>query len=135
MIGPVSAAASEDLNQRIGDFAGLVGLVLVLITLFTSQRQEALRQLTASPQTSREPFTRELLLDGLLALTTVLLFLSGLPLFVDSASPFHPRSHDGPLRIAFLIVWALLPFLVIWQARLAWGARAARQDWDATYAA
>jgi hypothetical protein len=129
VVATVVTATASDLNQRIADFAGLVGLVLVLITLFTSQRQQVLDRITATAQKTSQPFTRELLLDLLLGATTTLLFLSGLPLCVDAASPFHPLSHDGPLRVAFLIVWALLPFLVVWQVSLACTACGERSAW------
>jgi hypothetical protein len=48
-------ATTETLNERIAGFAALVGLVLVLVTLFTSQRSghiEELREGTRSLRSS-----------------------------------------------------------------------------------
>src|SRR3954466_10513576 len=124
------AAAAASLDDRIGDYASLVGLVLTLITLFTSQRADAVRRLPQTASLKRADFTTEVLLDSLLAVATLLLFLTGLPLFLDSLRDLHPLRDQGALRDAFVIVWALIPFLVLWQGTLVLRARAARKKWE-----
>jgi uncharacterized membrane protein len=124
-----AALAAADLDERIRNFASLVGLVLVLVTLFTNQRQTALKDLEESVPDKRTPFTRELWIDVALTLVTLLLFLTGLPLVCDALDAFHPRAENGQLPVAFVIVWFLLLALLAWQVSLALGVRSARRSW------
>jgi hypothetical protein len=106
------------LDHRITDFATLVGLVLVLLTLFTGQRAGALRGLETSGQARKRDGVQELALDTVVLAFTVLLFLAGLPIAVEAVRMLHPLAYSGPLRGAFAITWLLLPGLVAWQAIL-----------------
>jgi hypothetical protein len=121
---------AESLNERIGDFAALVGVVLVLVTLFTQQRSSRLGDLSGRVVLERRDWTTELYLDTALLLVTVGLFLAGLPIVVEAAKSFHPLRETGPLRGAFALVWALLIALIVWQASLVVRALDGRKKWD-----
>lgn len=106
------------LDRRITDFASLTGLVLVLLTLFTGQRATTLRELAISPKAKKVEAKQEMVLDAVLAIATGLLFLAGLPVFVETVEHLHSLAFSGPLRGAFLITWLLLPGLIVWQVVL-----------------
>jgi drug/metabolite transporter (DMT)-like permease len=114
----VTAVAAVSTASRIQDFAGLVALVLVLITLFTSQRATTVGDLSTRPNAKKRDATQEFgLLAGLLVVTG-LLFIAGLPLFHAALTHWHPRASDGPVRSAFALSWLLLVGLVAWQGWL-----------------
>lgn len=124
-------AALETLNERIGDFAALVALVLVLVTLFTSQRSSHIEQMRhGTPQ--KGDWTTEIWLNAILAIFTLGLFLTGLPLVIESAEEIR---RDGPLHGAFVLVWLLLIVLVVWQVSLAVAGRDGRKTWEAEHGA
>jgi hypothetical protein len=106
------------LADEIGDFGGLVGLLLALATLLTANRASALDGLKKAPRFDSSDKWREALLDAALAIITALVFLSGLPLAVRAARNLHPLAHGGPLRGVFVLSWALLIGLVAWQLSL-----------------
>lgn len=106
---------AADIGDRISDFAGLVGLVLVLITLFTSQRAAMLSELESSSTGKKHDATQEMCLLGLLLVITLLLFVAGLPVLAGAICGWHPRAFLGPLRAAFVLSWLLLVGLVGWQ--------------------
>jgi hypothetical protein len=112
------------LDQRITEYATLIALVLVLLTLFTSQRASRLEAITNDPDKTEDQAKKEKWLDGVIIVVTALLFATGLPLLIESIEHFHPRADSGPLRGGFSITWLLLIALIIWQVQL-W--RAARQ--------
>lgn len=116
-----AAAPAETLNERIGDFGGLVGIVLVLATLFTQQRSEKRRELIVNSPTEGD-WVVEIFLNVVLAVATICLFAAGLPLVIDSVKGLDPVADTGPLRGAFAIVWVLLIALIAWQVVLAVGA-------------
>jgi hypothetical protein len=116
-----AAPPAESLNERIGDFGGLVGIVLVLATLFTQQRNEKRRQLIAGRPTEGD-WAVEIFLNVVLAVATIGLFAAGLPLVIDGVKGLDPLADTGPLRGAFAIVWVLLIALIAWQIVLAVGA-------------
>jgi hypothetical protein len=111
------------LDSRITDFATLVALVLVLLTLFTGQRAAAVLALREGARTKRRDAITELSLDLVLLAATALLFLIGLPIAVDATESLHPLAHSGPLRGAFVVTWLLLVGLVVWQWRILEDAR------------
>jgi hypothetical protein len=109
------------LDERITNYATLIALVLVLLTLFTSQRASKLNEIKTDADRTEGQATQEMLLDAVIALATLLLFATGLPLLLDAIKHLHPFGHSGPLRGGFTITWLLLVVLVIWQALL-WNA-------------
>jgi uncharacterized membrane protein len=121
-------ATIDTLNERIGDFADLVGLVLVLVTLFTQQRNSRIASLEEGVSEKRE-WNTEVALNVVLFLVTLGLFVVGLPIVFECVRSFHPRSDAGPLRGAFVIVWALLVALMIWQISLVCAAWGKRKKW------
>jgi hypothetical protein len=63
------------LADEIGDFGGLVGLLLALATLLTANRASALDGLKKAPRFDSSDKWREALLDAALAIITALVFL------------------------------------------------------------
>jgi hypothetical protein len=115
------------LDGAVNDFGALVGLILTLITLFTSLRDSEVRALESGAKTT-EAVARlrsEVWLNGGLFVVTVALFATGLPLYVRVAGHFS-TSSDHSVRWAFLIVWPLLLPLAVWQLRIARRAHAAK---------
>jgi sterol desaturase/sphingolipid hydroxylase (fatty acid hydroxylase superfamily) len=106
------------LDGRITDYATLVALVLVLLTLFTSQRANTLTALERDTEVTQKQSFQEMVLDGVLGLVTLVLFATGLPLLWDAVTSYHPTGHSGPLRGGFTITWLLLIALVVWQVLL-----------------
>ena len=106
------------LSQEIGDFGGLVGLLLALATLLTANRASALERLRDAADVTGAAKSREIALDASLAVVTGLVWLAGLPLALRAAHHLHPLAHGGPLRSVFLLAWVLLLGLVIWQGSL-----------------
>jgi hypothetical protein len=105
------------LDSRITEFATLVALIFVLITLFTGQRAAAIVALRAGARTTRSDVITELFLDTGLALATVLLFLIGVPLFLEAIRALHPLRNSGPLRGGFIVTWLMLLGVIVWQLR------------------
>ena len=118
----MNLVASADVASRIKDFAGLVGLVLVLITLFTNQRATTLRSLGA--KSKKADATQEACLLAVLMVVTTLLFLVGLPVLIQAVNDWHPRAFAGPVRAAFGLSWVLLVGLIGWQGSLIYRALA-----------
>jgi hypothetical protein len=104
------------LNERISDLGNLIGLVLVLLPLFTSQRASALRTLRRDPRRD-EAFT-ELLVTCVLLVLTGLLIAAGIRLWWDTAWNLHPGGQDGAVRSVFIIALLLLVGLLAWQVKL-----------------
>ena len=114
------------LDERITDYSTLVALVLVLVTLFTTQRANRLAEIDKDTNRKKAEATQEVWLDGAMVLVTTLLFASGLPLVLDSIKSFHATGTSGPLRGGFTITWLLVAVLIIWQATLWCRARQLR---------
>ena len=107
------------LTDEIGQFGGLVGLLLALATLLTANRARAIEALSAAPRFGRADKWREAALATGLAAVTALVFLAGLPLALRAVRDLHPLAEGGPIRSVFALAWLLLLFLVGWQVRLA----------------
>ena len=107
------------LPDEIGSFGGLVALLLALAALLTANRASALDALSKRADVDAGDKLREFLLDAALALVTLLVFLSGLPLAVRALKGLHPLAHGGPLRSVFVLSWVLVGALIAWQLRLA----------------
>ena len=114
------------LDERITDYSTLVALVLVLVTLFTTQRANRLAEIDKDTNRKKAEATQEVWLNGAMVLVTTLLFASGLPLVLDSIKSFHATGNSGPLRGGFTITWLLVAVLIIWQATLWCRARQLR---------
>jgi hypothetical protein len=112
------------LSQEIGDFGALVGLLLTLAALLTANRASALAALNKASDVKRKDKQREIALDALLAIVTLLLWLGGLPLAIRAARHLDPLAHGGPLLSVFVLSWVLLLGLVGWQVQLMRSVRA-----------
>ena len=106
------------LNGEIGDFAGLVGLLLALATLLTANRSSTLDTIKKSASPERADVIREIVLDSGLAFVTALVLAAGIPLWIRAVRDLHPLAHGGPLRSVFTLSWILLVCLVGWQINL-----------------
>ncbi len=106
-------------NDEIGDLASLVGLLLALVTLLTANRAAALDRLRKSPRPTRSEAAWEIALDAGLAVVTALVFLAGLPLWLRAIDSLHPLQQGGAVRSVFVVAWALVVPLVVWQGNLA----------------
>ncbi|MGD0454461.1 MAG: hypothetical protein ABSB69_12755 [Solirubrobacteraceae bacterium] len=108
------------LTDEISSFGSLVGLMLALATLLTVNRANGLAELgKGNPTLSKCEKRREVTLDVLLTVVTILTFLGGLPLAVRAVHELHPLAHEGPIRSVLIMVWVLLVGLIGWQIRLA----------------
>lgn len=111
---------AADLDQTVRNFSALVGLILTLITLFTGTRDASVRALEDSVLTaeSKRHLGAEMKLALGLFATTVLLLAAGIPLWVRVWSHWS-WSSDHSIRWVFVIVWALLVPLALWQLNIA----------------
>lgn len=115
------ADATEALSTKVADASSLLGLLLVLITLFTSEQSRILdveRHREGGPR--RRTATRVAVLSGFLAVVTIaaILLLSGL---AWRARILCCHASD-PLPALFELIWLLLPPLAVWQVALFVGA-------------
>lgn len=106
------------LDDRIGDLAGLAGFLLVLAAFFANTQEQALRDLRQSPTPTRAQASRQLAIDAVLAAATFVVFLAGLPLWVDAVRHLHPLAASAGVRTVFVVAWLLLLGLVGWQVAL-----------------
>jgi hypothetical protein len=112
------------LDDVIGAFGALAGLILALITLFTSARDASVRALEEGTLTAekRKHLSSEANICLGLLLTTVLFVAAGAPLWIRTCTHWS-WSTDHSVRWIFLIVWPLLVPLAIWQANIRSRAR------------
>jgi hypothetical protein len=106
----------QDLDGRITDVGNLLGLVLVLLPLFTSQRAAALRMLRRDPR--RDEILTELVVTSGVLIVTSLLIVAGGRLWWDTIMNLHPSGPNGAIRSMFLVALVLLAGLVVWQGKL-----------------
>jgi hypothetical protein len=107
------------LDDRIGDLAALAGFLLVLAAFFAQVQATALRDLRQSATPTRREATRQLAVDVALGLATLVVFLAGLPLWLDAVRHLHPLAASAGVRTVFVVAWLLLLGLAAWQAALA----------------
>jgi hypothetical protein len=111
---------AADLDQTVRGFSALVALILTLITLFTGTRDAAVRTLedrVLTAESKRHLAVEMKLALGLFAIT-VLLLIAGMPLWVRVWRHWS-WSSDHSIRWVFVIVWALLVPLALWQLNIA----------------
>lgn len=112
-------------RERVADTANLLGLLLVLVTLFTSEQSRVLGeewQRTGGARTSR--LRQVAALCAGLAVITGGAFVSLAPLVLDVLGTCCKGRVDAPL-VVFALVWILLAPLIVWQVALT--RRAARR--------
>lgn len=111
------------LSDQIGQAASLVGLLLALVTLFTSEQSSRLsdeREREGGARAARVRSIR-LICCGLGLVTTTSLVLLG-PLVVDVTRAVGETEWE-PVFGVFLLVYLLLGALLCWQGSLAVRAR------------
>lgn len=106
------------LDHQIDDAALLATLVLVLLPLFTSTRENAILTLKTASDPKKSDACRQVWILGALTVTTVVVFLAGLPLWVEVLGELSPFDSAGVARSLFAIVWPLLIGLIVWQGSL-----------------
>jgi uncharacterized membrane protein YcjF (UPF0283 family) len=118
------------LDDTIGNFGSLVGLILALITLFTGARDTSVRSLEEGPLTAEKKghLRAESRLSWWLFGATLLLLFAGGPLWIRTLTHWS-WSTDHSIRWGFIIVWLLLVPLGLWQINI---ARRAREKADTT---
>lgn len=110
------------LSDQIGKAADLVGLLLALITLFTSNHSERLRRERGAEGGPKRERVNQILAMALgLALTTGLAIASLASLAWEAALGVWHRTND-PVASVFLLVWLLLVALAVWQVVIALAA-------------
>jgi hypothetical protein len=112
------------LDDTIGNFGSLVGLILALVTLFTGTRDTSVRTLEEGTLTGkkRDHLRAESRLCWALFGATALLLLAGGPLWIRTLTHWS-WSTDHSIRWGFFIVWLLLVPLALWQINIARRAR------------
>jgi hypothetical protein len=112
------------LDEAIRTFGSLVGLILALITLFTGTRDASVRALGDGTLTAekRGHLRAESKLCWGLFGATVLLLVAGGALWIRTVTHWS-WSTDHSVRWGFVIVWALLVPLALWQRNIASRAR------------
>ncbi len=106
---------SPGVVQDIGDVSGLLGLLLLLVTLFTSEQARDLdREETRRGGPRRRSVGRISIIAGILAVVTTVGLVGLTPLAVDVLDTCC-RGRWQPVLFVFLLVWLLLIALVAWQ--------------------
>jgi hypothetical protein len=108
------------LDDVIGTFGSLAGLILALITLFTGARDASVRALEEGTLTKekKKHLVAERKLCRWLLLPTFLLLVAGVPLWLRTLTHWS-WSTDHSVRWVFLTVWPLLIPLGLWQRNIA----------------
>ena len=107
------------LTDQVGDAASLLGLLLALDTLFTSEQARRLEDELAREGGPRRERRRTIFLTSSgLGLLTVSALLFLLPLVLDVLETVGDSAWE-PLLGVFLLTYVLLIALVGWQFRLA----------------
>jgi hypothetical protein len=113
--------------SNLPDFFTVLGAVLVLLPLYTSQRAERIRSLSA-PGAKPHHATQELVITFLLFLFTVATLVFAAPMigsFVDDVN----LTKDGAAPALAVASWCLLAVLAVWQLTLTWEALQERRNW------
>jgi hypothetical protein len=114
------------ITERIGQASSLVGLLLVLVTLFTSEQARALeterrREGGATPGGRR----RIMAISLALGVVTLASLTALSPIVWQVVGAWTTRQGDA-LHVVFALVWLLLIPLCGWQFSIALGARRLR---------
>lgn len=122
-IGAATETAAAVTDERIKSLASLIGLALALITVFTLERARASKALRDLAGKSKLEVLHSSLYDIGLFVATALLVLATAPLAletIDVANDSTLWTAESSLRNGFLIVFALLVALLLWQLTIAW---------------
>jgi hypothetical protein len=105
------------LSREIGDAGALLGLVLAIVTLFTSEQARRLEAELAKPSFDRAR-QREIrwVTSGVLVATAAAIF--GLAPLARQAISTSGGNEIEPVLWIFVITWFLLGGLLIWQASI-----------------
>jgi hypothetical protein len=118
----MAVPVGPNLPDQIGQAADLVGLLLALITLFTSDRADRLREERGAEGGPKRQRVRAILGAAVgLASVTLVAVISLLSLAHKGIDALFDGSA-GPVVSVFLLVWVLLIALVVWQVLIVTGA-------------
>jgi hypothetical protein len=103
-----------DLTERVSDAAGQVGLLLVLITLFTNEQARSRdAQANRSGGSDKDAVRRIRIITAVLAAATIVALLTLLPLVIEIAKTCC-EMRISPTLALFVLTWLLLVGLVVW---------------------
>ena len=123
MTSALQAAATAAVREEVGDAAGLLGLLLVLVILFTAEqsRRYDIEQ-DRKGEVSRWRLRFVAGISTLLALVTVAALIALWPLQWDAFDVW--TSDFEAILFLFSMAWALLLLLAAWQiALVVWAIR------------
>jgi hypothetical protein len=116
----------EGVTERIGQASSLVGLLLVLITLFTSEQARALdAERRREGGATRGARSRIIAISLSLGMVTAAAVVALFPIVWEVVRAWMGRRGD-PLHVVFALVWLLLIPLCGWQVSIALSARRLR---------
>jgi hypothetical protein len=108
------------ISERVGSASTLVGLLLILVTLFTSEQARSLDAERSHEGGPRTGICRRItIITAALAAVTILAFASLSGLAYDVVRSCCGASWDASLAV-FVLVFLLLIPLAGWQLTLAW---------------
>lgn len=107
-------------DQQISDLGSLIALALALVTVFTAQRAQALRERRDIPGKTKLRVFQGSVLDLALFAPTAALTAAALPLARAAVDEGDLFSAEGALRTTFAIVCLLLVGLLAWQLSIGW---------------
>jgi hypothetical protein len=112
----------EIVNARITEVSTLIGLLLVLVTLFTSEQARAVdAERRREGGSTRGAGRRITAISLCLAVVTIVAVLSTAPLVWDVIK-FLVDGDAEPVQAVFALVWLLLVPLAFWQLVIATAA-------------
>jgi hypothetical protein len=115
-----AAAQGADLDDSIQNLGGLISLALALVTVFTAQRWQAMRDRRAIEGKTKLRVLQGAAVDLVLLVLTLALTLAATPIVVDAVDELSIGRSRGALRSTFVVVWVLLVGLIVWQVSIAW---------------
>ena len=115
----LASAGASTTDQRITELGGLISLALALVTVFTAQRWQALRDRREVPGKTKLRVLQGSAIDLSLLALTVALTAAAFPLFRDALEDLSWGDSESALRSTFAVIWLLLVGLIVWQVSIA----------------
>jgi hypothetical protein len=107
--------SSPILSEQIGQVANLIGLLLALITLFTSDRSDRLREQRSAGGGPKRGHIKEILATAVGLAVVTAAATASLTSLAHKAGLAVWHGTSDPVVSVFLLVWLLLIALLAWQ--------------------